>query len=241
MQDLTPHLRIENLQKRYGTHFFLNIPELRIEEGETFGLVGNNGAGKTTFLRLVLDLIRPDEGSIYISGQDVSADAAWKAHTGSYLDESFLLDFLTPDEYLDFVGSVYGLSRDQVANAVARYRAFFTDSILGQKDRYIRNLSMGNAKKVGLVAALMIEPRLLILDEPFANLDPGSQIQLKLMLAQLNMQHGTTTVISSHDLVHVTEVCQRIAILDAGQIVRDLSTSEETLHELELYFATRMA
>lgn len=234
------NVRVEGLKKRYGTHFFLNIVELSLREGETFGLVGNNGAGKTTFLRLVLDLIQADEGAVFVADRDVSTDYAWKAHTGSYLDESFLLDFLTADEYLDFVGSVYGLSRDQIANAVARYRSFFTDSILGQKERYIRDLSMGNAKKVGLIASIMIEPRLLILDEPFANLDPGSQIQLKMMLAQLNMQHGTTLCISSHDLVHVTDVCERIAILDSGQIVRDIDTSEETLQELELYFAARL-
>lgn len=233
-------IKVENLQKRYGQHFQLNIPSLEIKAGETFGLVGNNGAGKTTFLRLLLDLIRSDGGVVTIDGKDVKRDGTWKADTGSYLDESFLLDFLSADEYFDFVGSVYDLSREEIEQAVAPFKPFFTDAILGLPDKYIRDLSMGNAKKVGLVAAMMSSPRLLILDEPFANLDPGSQIQLKMMLAQMNMQYDTTLLISSHDLVHVTEICQRIAILDGGQIVSDQDTSDETLQELELYFATRM-
>lgn len=233
------NVSVENLRKRYGEQFELHVPSLQIAAGETFGLVGNNGAGKTTVLRLMLDLIQADEGAVYIDGSNVAGKVEWKSHTGSYLDESFLLDFLTADEYFDFVGSVYNLTRDQVATGVGEHRHFFTDAILGQSNKYIRDLSMGNAKKVGLVAAMMPKPRLLILDEPFANLDPGSQIQLKLMLAQLNMQHGTTLIISSHDLGHVTELCERIAILDAGKIVQDMHTSEETLEQLELFFATR--
>lgn len=234
------NIRVENLQKRYGSHFHLSVPSLRIGTGETFGLVGNNGAGKTTFLRLVLDLIRSDGGKVWIGDMDVSRDGGWKAHTGSYLDESFLLDFLSADEYFDFVGSIYNLSREQIDEAVAPFRPFFTDAILGQPNKYIRDLSMGNAKKVGLVAAMLAKPHLLILDEPFANLDPGSQIQLKMMLAQMNMQYGTTLLISSHDLGHVTDICERIAILDGGRLVRDMGTGEETLQELELYFAARM-
>ncbi|HEX7069615.1 MAG TPA: ABC transporter ATP-binding protein [Rhodothermales bacterium] len=235
------NIKVDNLRKRYGKHFELHVPSLEISAGETVGLVGNNGAGKTTFLRLLLDLIRSDGGAVYIDGKDVKRDGTWKADTGSYLDDSFLLDFLSADEYFDFVGAVYGLSRTEIAQAVAPFRPFFTDMILGQPDKYIRDLSLGNAKKVGIVAAMLSNPRLLILDEPFANLDPGSQIQLKMMLAQMNMQHNTTLLISSHDLQHVTEICQRIAILDGGRIVSDQDTSEETLQELELYFATRLA
>ena len=233
-------VEIKNLRKRYGDKFNLHVPELEIARGETFGLVGNNGAGKTTFLRLVLDLIQPTEGAAFIGGNCVAEEETWKESTGSYLDESFLLDFLTASEYFDFVGSVYGMQRSQIATGLDPFRSFFTDAVLDEEHKYIRDLSVGNAKKVGLVAAMLPTPELLILDEPFANLDPGSQIQLKIMLAQMNMQHGTTLVISSHDLAHVTEVCGRIALLDAGRIVRDEPTSEETLHELELYFAARM-
>ncbi len=233
-------VEIRNLIKRFGSRFELSIPSLSIASGETFGLVGNNGAGKTTFLRLLLNLLRADTGSVLIGQKNVAVYDEWKQSTGSYLDESFLLDFLTADEYIDFVGSVYGLQRAAIAEALDPFRPFFTDRVLGEHTKLLRDLSRGNAKKVGIVAAMLIKPRLLILDEPFANLDPGSQIQLKIMLAQLSMTAGATLIISSHDLRHITDVCQRIAILDAGSVVQDIQTSETTLHELELFFAARM-
>lgn len=233
-------VEVQDLGKSYGSTFSLKIPSLRIERGESFGLVGNNGAGKTTFLRLVLDLLQADQGRIAVDGQDVAKSTSWKGYTGSYLDEGFLLDFLTPSEFFEFVGSVYNLPQGRLEEAIAPYRSFFPNGTLAPDARYIRDLSKGNAKKVGIVAALFVQPRLLILDEPFANLDPGSQIQLKVMLSQMNMLHDTTMIISSHDLIHVTEICNRIAVLEDGRIVRDQSTSEATLQELELYFASRM-
>lgn len=229
-------VEIENLLKRYGQHFELRVSSLRIEEGETFGLVGNNGAGKTTFLRLLLDLIYADEGTIRIDGREIAGRDDWKVHVGSYLDESFLLDFLTADEYFEFTGATYGLARKQVHDALESYRTFFTDRILGERTRYVRDLSVGNKKKVGLIAALFVRPELLVLDEPFANLDPGSQRLLLKELRQENAERGTTMIISSHDIGHVTEVCDRIAVLEDGRIVRDISTSGETLRDLKRYF-----
>lgn len=233
-------LEVHQLTKRYGGLFGLDVPAFTLEAGQTLGLVGNNGAGKTTFLRLVLDLLRPDTGYVTLDGHNVAETAAWKAHTGSYLDETFLLDFLTADEFFAFVGGVYGLSKPEIEVRLQPYRSFFTDEALGKSTKYLRSLSKGNAKKAGLVAAMFIQPRLLILDEPFANLDPGSQIRLKQLLRQMNEQHGTTMIISSHDLLHVTEVCRRIAVLDDGVLVRDLTTSPATLKELEYYFSMNL-
>ena len=230
------HLQVQNLQKRYGLATVLDLPELDIDSGASFGLVGNNGAGKTTFLRLVLDLIRPSEGQVLLNGQDVSQDDAWKTCTGSYLDSNFLIDYLTPVEYIHFVGSLYGMSSVQIDEKWDHYRPFFGDQPLDGSE-YIRNLSEGNKKKVGLVAALMVEPQLLVLDEPFANLDPTSQIRLKDMLKTLDQTTATTLVISSHDLNHITEVCRRIAVIERGVIVRDIHTASDTLRELERYFA----
>lgn len=234
------NVEVQNLQKRYGQAFSLHIPSLHIASGESFGLVGNNGAGKTTFLRLVLDLIRADQGRVLIDGRDVALHTDWRQHTGSYLDESFLLDFLTPDEYFNFAGSIYGLSKEDVQQALDPYRSFYTDEAIGRTTKYIRDLSKGNIKKVGLVAAMFIQPRFLVLDEPFANLDPGSQIKLKKLIMHLNRAHGTTLFISSHDLGHITEVCERITVVERGRLVQDITTSEATLRDLELYFANRL-
>ncbi len=229
-------IKIQHLVKRYDA-FTLSLPELRITPRETFGLVGNNGAGKTTFLRLLLDLIKADEGYVHVGGQDVSKDLEWKGYTGSYLDEGFLIDFLTPDEFFAFTGQVYDLSQPETEAALDPYRDFYTDEPLGKTTKYIRALSQGNRKKVGLIAALFTRPKLLVLDEPFTNLDPRSQIQFKDYLRRLHEEHGTTMILSSHDLGHVTEVCGRIAILEDGQIARDESTTAATLEELQGYFA----
>ncbi len=231
------NVKVFHLVKRYGQHFALHVPELRIASGEALGLVGNNGAGKTTFLRLLLDLIRADDGQVLVDGQNVKQEAGWKAHVGAYLDESFLLDFLTPDEFFTFIGSVYEMTPSQINASLVPYRAFLPEQANKSVQPFIRDLSMGNKKKVGLVAAMITEPRLLILDEPFANLDPGSQIRLKHLLRHLRQERGTTMLISSHDLVHVTDFCERITLLNDGQIARDITTSEATLHELKSFFA----
>lgn len=233
-------IEVSSLEKCYRA-FCLDVPELYIARGEAVGLVGNNGAGKTTFLRLLLDLIEADSGEIRIGETDITRDVTWKKKAGSYLDESFLIDFLTAEEYFDFVGSVYDLPRDSFWDTIEGYADFLGGDVLGHRSRFMRDLSTGNRKKVGIVGALAVRPDLLILDEPFANLDPGSQIRLKQMLRKLHREHETTMIISSHDLVHVTEVCKRTVVLNGGEVELDLETSEATLHELEAYFAQQQA
>ncbi|MEF8866791.1 MAG: ABC transporter ATP-binding protein [Salinibacter sp.] len=226
-------LETDALTKRYDD-FELSIPELTIEPGTAFGLVGNNGAGKTTFLRLVLDLIRADEGSVRLGGEVVADTFDWKTRTGSYLGSSFLIDFLTPDEYWHFVGQTYELSGAAIDERLAQFDDFYVDEPIGETTKYIRDLSTGNQNKAGLIAALLPEPDLLVFDEPFASLDPRSQIQLKELLQE--RRGDTTMLISSHDLGHVTDVSDRIAILEAGEIVRDEPTDPDTLEELTRYF-----
>lgn len=230
-------VEFNSLVKSYGDHFKLSVESLRISSGEALGLVGNNGAGKTTFLRLLLDLVQPDGGSIEVNGEVIKDNTTWKSNVGSYLDESFLLDFLRPDEFFRFVGGVYNLSDDELESTLSQYEAFLPTQATNNSQPFIRDLSMGNKKKIGIVSALMVHPRLIILDEPFANLDPGSQIRLKKMLRSLREEFGTTMLISSHDLLHVTDVCERVVLLEDGVIIRDIQTSDATLQELELYFA----
>jgi ABC-2 type transport system ATP-binding protein len=229
-------LNVKDLQKQYKQVTVLSIPELDIRAGESVGLVGNNGAGKTTFFRCILDLIRPDAGQVLSKGEAVQGSEHWKGYTGSYLDENFLSDFLTPEEYFEFIGSLHNLSAGDIEEFTTRMGDFFNDEILGKK-KYIRDFSKGNQKKIGIAAALLPSPELLILDEPFTNLDPSSQIRLKRLLPEINSQKGVTTFISSHDLNHVTEVCRRIIVLDHGKIVHDLNTNENTLATLEAFFA----
>lgn len=226
----------KNLTKVYNGVTVLNIPELKVPTGESFGLVGNNGAGKTTFFRLILDLIRPQTGAVTSREVNVAGNEDWKAYTGSYLDRNFLIDYLTPEEYFEFNGKIHGLSPEDNRAYLESMKDFFNDEVLGKK-KFIRDLSRGNQQKIGVAAALMAEPAVLVLDEPFNSLDPSSQIRLKNILHKLKKDKKVTMLISSHDLNHVTEVCDRIAILEKGFIVKDIKTSEGTLKELESYFA----
>jgi ABC-2 type transport system ATP-binding protein len=230
-------LQTHDLEKHYGD-FTLAAPDLTVADGTALGLVGNNGAGKTTFLRLVLDLIRADAGRVTLGGENVAETSGWKARTGSYLGPSFLIDFLTPDEYWHFVGQTYGLDEAAVNERLAAFSDFYVDEPVGETTKYIRDLSTGNQNKVGLVAALLPAPDLLVFDEPFASLDPRSQIQLKDLLQERRGE--ATMLISSHDLGHVTDVSDRIAIIERGRIARDEPTDEDTLDDLTTYFAEKV-
>lgn len=229
-------LEINNLKKIYAGRTVVDIAHLAINAGETIGVVGNNGAGKTTLFRMLLDLIRPDAGEILSKGENVAARDHWKAYTASYLDEGFLIDYLTPEEYFVFIGTLHQMSTADVMAYLGQYQEFFNDEILN-KGKYIRDYSKGNQNKVGIAAALMQQPELLILDEPFANLDPTTQIRLKAQLKSTAVSNKMTTLISSHDLNHVTEVCNRIILFEKGLIIKDIHTDENTLHELEAYFS----
>ncbi|WP_158796571.1 ABC transporter ATP-binding protein [Pedobacter sp. L105] len=228
-------IEINNLKKIYAGRTVVDIEKLSINPGETVGVVGNNGAGKTTLFRMLLDLIRPDSGEILSKGINVASDDQWKSYTASYLDEGFLIDYLTPEEYFVFVGSLHQLSVKDVTAYLSQYQDFFNGEIL-ERGKYIRDFSKGNQNKIGISAALMQDPELLILDEPFANLDPTTQMRLITHLKSLK-SGKLTTLISSHDLNHVTDVCDRIILFEKGKVIKDLYTNENTLKELEEYFS----
>ncbi|MDA9353667.1 ABC transporter ATP-binding protein [Flavobacteriaceae bacterium] len=229
-------ITIDTVSKKYGKAEVLNIDALEIPTGQSFGLVGNNGAGKTTLFNILLDLIRPTTGAIVTNDISVNKSEAWKKFTGSFIDESFLISYLTPEEYFQFIGDLRGMNKADVTSFLSQFEEFFNEEVLGKK-KYLRDLSKGNQKKVGIVAAMMGNPQVVVLDEPFANLDPTTQIRLKKILKTLTENKEITVLVSSHDLSHVTEVCERIVVLDKGAVVKDIVTSTETLQELERYFA----
>ncbi|MEO8794574.1 MAG: ABC transporter ATP-binding protein [Daejeonella sp.] len=229
-------IKIQNLQKIYNGVTVVNIPDLIINEGETVGLVGNNGAGKTTLFRMMLDLIRPEKGEVLSREQNVADSDDWKTYTASFLDEGFLIDYLTPEEYFYFIGGLHNLSKAHIDAELANFSDFFNGEII-KKGKYIRDLSKGNQCKVGVAACLIQNPEVLMLDEPFANIDPSTQIRLKNMIRKINSEKHLTTLISSHDLNHVTDVCERILLMEKGKIIKDIQTNKNTLEELEQYFS----
>ena len=244
-------IKIENLKKQFGDTIACDIPSFQINNGDILGLVGNNGAGKTTLFRMLLDLLKADEGSVeYVfaapspstmpdgspSGINPVESEAWKQHVGAYIDEGFLIDFLTPEEYFSFLGKVSGMTQQQVDERLQDFERFSGGEIFGQK-KLIRNLSAGNKMKVGIISALLRKPEIVILDEPFNFLDPTSQLVLKHLLTDYQRQTGATILISSHNLQHTVDISTRIALLEHGVVIRDLPNSEGSARtELEAYF-----
>ena len=226
---------LKNITKNYSKDTVLDITSLEIPAGQTFGLVGNNGAGKTTMFNCLLDLIKPSTGQVINNKVEIAKSEKWKSFTSAFLDDTFLIGYLMPEEYFYFVGELRGLSKKQVDDFLIQFEVFFHGEILGGK-KYLRDLSKGNQKKAGVVAALLGEPKVVVLDEPFANLDPSTQIRLKEILKDLSKNKETTILVSSHDIQDVTEVCERIVLLEKGKIIKDIVTSPKTLKELEAYF-----
>lgn len=232
-------ITIQDLTKRFGDKVAVDIPSFIINDGDVLGLVGNNGAGKTTLFRLILDLIKADSGEVSTNGINPAASEEWKHDTGAFIDEGFLIDFLTPEEYFEFVGKVSGLSQEQTNERLADFERFMAGEIMGQK-KLIRDYSAGNKQKIGIISALLHTPKTVILDEPFNFLDPSSQIVLKRLLTDYAQQHEATILISSHNLQHTVDISTRIALLEHGQIIRDLPNHEGSAEaELESYFEVK--
>ena len=236
-------ISINHLQKKFGSVVAANIDSYVIEHGDMIGLVGNNGAGKTTLFRLLLDLLKADAGNVTFTTQDgsltdadVTSTEDWKQHTGAFIDESFLIDYLTPEEYFYFIGKMYGLSKQEVDERLKPFEHFMNGEVVGQK-KYIRNYSAGNKQKVGIISAMIHHPQLLILDEPFNFLDPTSQSIIKQLLKKYHEEHNATVIISSHNLNHTVDICSRIALMEHGKIIRDLVNENNSAEqELENYF-----
>ncbi|MCA4900757.1 MAG: ABC transporter ATP-binding protein [Bacteroidota bacterium] len=227
-------IELKGLKKVYKTTTVVDVESLTIGNNESFGLVGNNGAGKTTLFRMMLDLVKATEGVVTIDGKNVQGNDEWKKQVGSFLDEGFLIPYLTPNEYFRFVGNLHGYSAADLKSFLEKFEVIFHGEINGQ-NKYIGDLSKGNLKKVGIAASFIGNPQVIMLDEPFENLDPTSQIRLKELLQAERKLRQVTYLISSHDLNHVTEICDRIVLLEKGKIIKDLR-GNTTLAELEAYF-----
>lgn len=259
-------IQLTGLKKIFGEKTAVDIPSLEIDKGEVIGLVGNNGAGKTTLFRLLLDLQKADEGQVLLgfdekeTKQTVSTEPitpsqdstnltwispseteTWKALTGAYIDSGFLIDFLTPEEYFDFIAKVNHLPTEQLQSFLNSMTQLMDDEILGQK-KLIRDFSAGNQQKIGIIAAMIAHPQLLILDEPFNFLDPSSQNLLKKIILDYHKQTNATILVSSHNLQHTIEISTRVILLEKGKIIKDLPNENQKAEaDLEAYFNREMS
>ena len=229
-------IKIDNLTKYFGENKALDIKQLQIAEGSIVGLIGNNGAGKTTMLRLILDLCKANSGSVLSAGKDVSKFEEWKEYTGSFLDSGYLIEFLKPEEYFTLIGELNHISKEDLQMRLSRFDAFMNGEILGKK-KLIKNYSAGNKQKIGIVAAMITNPKVLLLDEPFNFLDPSSQMEMLRLLKEMNSEVGTTMILSSHNIELVSEISSRIILLEKGIIKKDITGSaSEAIEELRTYF-----
>ena len=230
------NITIHNLTKKFGDKTAVCIPEFHLTHNEIVGLVGNNGSGKTTFFRLLTDLTKADTGEVLLNGINPANSEAWKAHTGVYLDESFLIDYLTPEEYFNFIATVSGISSATLQQRLQTFESFMNGEIIGTK-KLIRNFSAGNKQKIGIIAAMLSTPTFLILDEPFNFLDPSGQNALKQIICNYGKQNNTTVIISSHNLHHTIDISTRIVLLEDGNIINDFSDVDaDAKNQLEVYF-----
>lgn len=233
-------VQLDNVKKTFGDKVALAIDSLRIEGGEVLGLVGNNGAGKTTMFRIILDLLKADMGETRIDNYITSECEDWKAFTGSYLDSGFLIEYLTPEEYFSFIAKVNGISKDELEERLKKFEDLMNGEVMGQ-NKLIRNLSAGNKQKVGIIAALLHNPQLIILDEPFNFLDPSSQLAIKYILDDYNKQTGATILISSHSLSNTLDICTRVILLEHGEVIKDMKKDEEDVTAvLKQYFESSL-
>ena len=230
------NITIHNLTKKFGDKTAVCIPEFHLTHNEIVGLVGNNGSGKTTFFRLLTDLTKADTGEVLLNGINPAHSETWKAHTGVYLDESFLIDYLTPEEYFNFIATVSGIGSATLQQRLQTFESFMNGEIIGTK-KLIRNFSAGNKQKIGIIAAMLSTPTFLILDEPFNFLDPSGQNALKQIICNSGKQNNTTVIISSHNLHHTIDISTRIVLLEDGNIINDFSDVDaDAKNQLEVYF-----
>ena len=232
-------IKIDNLTKYFGENKALDIKQLQIAEGSIVGLVGNNGAGKTTMLRLILDLCKANSGTVLSKGKDVSKTEDWKEYTGSFLDSGYLINFLTAEEYFKLIAELNHITKEDLQLRLSKFDAFMNGEILGKK-KLIKNYSAGNKQKIGIVAAMIVNPKVLLLDEPFNFLDPSSQMEMLRLLRDLNKGLGTTMILSSHNIELVSEISSRIILLEKGMVKKDISaTAGEAIEELRTYFSIK--
>jgi ABC-2 type transport system ATP-binding protein len=231
-----------NLSRHFGKLVAVQNLNLTVEQGELFGFLGPNGAGKTTTICMIIGLLRPTSGTVRVAGHDVQQEPLAVKRSVGYLAQTPLVyENLTGREYLRFVGGLYGLSDDRIQTRTEQLLALM--DLSDKSDQLIGGYSGGMRHKIGLCAAVLHEPSVLVLDEPLAGLDPYSARRIKDLLRDLCRQ-GSTVFLSTHVLEVAERVCDRVAILDQGRLVavgaldelrtQARSSAETTLEDLFL-------
>ena len=217
-------LTLTNVRKSFGTIVAVDGLSLSVRKGELFGLLGPNGAGKSTTVSLAVGLLSPDAGGVAIEGLGNPADPAVRRHVGVAPQAIALYDLLTGEENLRFFGEVYGLSGAALAKRVAWCLDFV--GLTDRKDDALAGYSGGMKRRLNLAAALVHDPQLLLLDEPTVGVDPQSRNKIFENIEALHAE-GRTIIYTTHYMEEAVRLCERIAIVDAGQLLAPAKTMDD--------------
>jgi ABC-2 type transport system ATP-binding protein len=220
---MTSVIETRSLTKTYGTVRALDGLSLEIPRGGVYGVLGPNGAGKSTLFRILLGLIRPTEGQAIVMGGPIG-DVKASRRMGSMIETPRFPPFMTARQVLVWLSTAHGLKADP-----ARVDAWLDRvGLTGAADRKVRGFSVGMLQRLGVAIALITEPELIILDEPTSGMDPPGIQEMRSLIRSLSDHEGITVVLASHQLLEVQRVCDRVAIMNKGRLVREGSVNELT-------------
>ncbi len=229
-------LRIEHLTKKYGDYAAVNDLSLHIQPGEIYGFIGHNGAGKTTTLKCVAGILNFDNGSISINGADIQKDPLAAKRVMAYIpDNPDLYDYMTAIQYLNFIADIFGVSQQDREARIKKYGDMFelTEKLAQPVSAY----SHGMKQKLAVMGALVHDPKLILMDEPFVGLDPTASFLLKQTMREI-CNNGGAIFFSTHVLDVAEKLCDKVAIIKAGKLIRsgtmDEVKGDESLEEVFL-------
>ena len=217
-------LRIEHLTKTFGEKVAVDDLTLHIQPGEIYGFIGHNGAGKTTTIKAATGIMQFDSGEIYVDGHNVLTEPiACKSITAYIPDNPDLYDFMTGIQYLNFIADIFGVDSDTRANRIHEYASTF--ELEPSLANPISSYSHGMKQKLAVIAALIHDPKLVIMDEPFVGLDPVASHTLKLIMRDI-CDRGGAIFFSTHVLEVAEKLCDKVAIIKSGRLIKS-GTMEE--------------
>lgn len=211
-------IQLEGVAKRFGETRSLDGLTLAVERGTLFGFLGPNGAGKTTTIRAMLGMVLPDQGSVRVLGHDpASSGGVIRRQVGVLLESDGLYEGLSAEENLEYHARLHGMPdavrRERITELLAGF------GLVARRRETVRRWSRGMRQKLAIARALLHRPQLVLLDEPFAGLDPAAAVELRQALASMVAREGTTLFLTSHDLSHVEKICSAVAVIKAGRII----------------------
>ncbi|MFQ5898092.1 MAG: ABC transporter ATP-binding protein [Candidatus Methylomirabilia bacterium] len=219
-----PRLVLNSLSKRFGDRLAVDDLSFRVEPGEIYGLIGPNGSGKTTTVKMVTGLYQPTAGQVLIDGIDLARDPeAGKRRLGYIPDEPFVYEKMSGREFLHLVGELYGVSRQARTQRIEELLDLY--QIRQIVDQYVESYSRGNKQKLAIIASLLHAPSLLVVDEPIVGLDPQSAIRTREVVTRF-AQAGGSALVCTHTLSFAEAVCHRLGLLKNGRLICDGTLSD---------------